>query len=110
MKLTPLILIFILCIGCGLQEGVIQKAPKSFLYFTGNTENAVVYIDSGTAIVLNPSSANDNNGNGQTNSSGQVLYEVSPGKHDIIIEKSNEVVVHRKVLLGNGITKEIQVP
>ena len=110
MKKTPLILIFILFIGCGLQESVIQKAPKSFLYFTGNTENAVVYIDGGTGIVLDASSANDNNGNAQTNSSGQILYEVSPGKHDIIIERSNEVVVHRKVLLGNGITKEIQVP
>ena len=110
MKLTPLILIFILCIGCGLQEGVMQKAPKSFLHFTGNTENAVVYIDGGAGIVLDSSSANDNNGNGQTNSIGQVLYEISPGKHDVLVEKSNEVVVHRKVLLGNGITKEIQVP
>ena len=110
MKKTPLILFFLLCIGCGLKEGVIQKEPRSFLYFTGNTENAMVYIDGGTAIVLDHSSDNDNNGNAQTNSSGQVLYEISPGKHDIIVERTNEVVVHRKVLLGNGITKEIQIP
>jgi len=110
MKITPLFLIFILCIGCGLQEGVIQKAPKSFLYFTGNTENAVVYIDGGPGIVLDSSNSSGNDANGQTNSSGRVLYEISHGKHDIVVKKSNEVVVHRKVLLGNGITKEIQIP
>ncbi len=97
--------------GCGLKEGVVQKEPKSFLWFTGNTQNAIVYVDDLAPIMLSErnSSASDQGGN-NTNRSGQVHYEISPGKHTIEIKKSGEEVVNRKVLLGKGITKEIKIP
>ena len=31
--------------GCGYQEGVVQKAERSFLKFTGDWTNATVQID-----------------------------------------------------------------
>lgn len=91
--------LLILCGGCGLQEGIVQKESKSSLWFTGNTQNAMVYIDD-----LAPISLNDNSG------FDPIYYEISPGKHSIVVKKSREEVVNRNVLLGSGITKEIQIP
>ena len=103
--------LLILCGGCGLKEGVVQKEPMSFLWFSGNTQNAIAYIDDLAPIILselrNSVSGEDEN---STNKSGQVHYEISPGKHTIVVKKSGEEVVNRKVLLGQGITKEIKIP
>ena len=100
-----------LCGGCGLKEGVVQKDEKSFLWFTGNTSNAIVYIDDLNPIMLNEKSSTSSNGDeDNTYKSSQVHYEISPGKHTIIVKKSGEEVVNRNILLGNGITKEIKIP
>jgi hypothetical protein len=89
----------LLCGGCGLKEGIVEKEPKSYLWFTGNLKNTTIYIDNLSPIILN-----------KENSSETVHYELSPGKHSIVVKKSGEVIVDRSVLLGNGITKEIQIP
>ncbi len=93
------LVLLMLCAGCGLQEGVVQKDPKSALWFTGNTENAIVFIDNLAPITL---SKNSNN--------AKIHYEISPGKHGVIVKKSGQEVVNRNVLLGSGITKEIPIP
>lgn len=93
------LVILSLCGGCGLKEGVVQKEPKSYLWFTGNTPKATVYIDD-----LNPIILNENRG------SDKIHYEISPGKHRIIVEKMGKEVVNRIVFLGNGIIKEIKIP
>lgn len=100
----------LLCGGCGLKEGVVQKAPKSFLWFTGDIDNATVYIDDLAPITLQNHIAAASDEDNNTNRTSQVHYEISPGKHSIVIRKSGEVIVDRSVLLGNGITKEIQIP
>ena len=84
--------------GCGLMEGVVQKDPKAFVWFSGNTENAIAYIDDLSPIMLSEQSDD------------QVHYEVSPGRHRIIVKKSGDEIVNRTVLLGDGITKEIRIP
>jgi hypothetical protein len=94
--------LIMLLVGCGLREDVVQKEPKSFLWFTGNIQNAVVYIDDLAPIVLT--------GEVKGKKRKQVHYAVSPGKHTIIVKKSGEEVVNRNLLLGSGITKEIQIP
>jgi hypothetical protein len=91
------LVIFLLCIGCGLKEGVVQKEPKSFLWFTGNTKDAIVYIDDLSPIILKENQA-------------KIHYEISPGKHSIVVKKMGEEVINRIVLFGNGITKEIEIP
>ena len=103
---------FILCVGCGLKEGVVQKDPKSFLWFTGDTDNVIVYIDDLEPIELNRTYfvKSENGEEKKKEKSENIHYEISPGKHRIIIKKSDKVVVNRIVLLGNGIIKEIQVP
>lgn len=90
----------LLC-SCGLTEGVIQKDPKSYFKFSGNTKNAMVYIDDLAPIALNTDENPDD---------WSTLYEISPGKHKIIVKKNGSVVVNRIVLLGSGITREINVP
>ena len=105
------LILLALCGGCGLKEGVVQKEPKSFLWFTGNTANAIVYIDDLRPLILDERSSNaSNEDENNANKKGQVHYEISPGKHTIVVKKSGEEVVNRNILLGNGITKEIQIP
>jgi hypothetical protein len=102
----------LLClVGCGYQHGVVQSSPKSYLWFTGNIDNAVVYIDDLEPFKLTGSYIVENeNGEEERHEKGVVHYEVSPGKHKIVVVKNNRKVVERIVLLGDGITKEIEVP
>lgn len=102
------LVILLLCVGCGLKEGVVQKEPKSYLWFTGNTKNAIVYIDDLSPIILNESHASEGDYNKEK--SDKIHYEISPGKHSIIVKKMGEEVVNRIVFLGDGITKEIKIP
>jgi hypothetical protein len=41
---------------------------------------------------------------------GRTLYQVKPGKHDIVVKKDGQVVVHRNLMIGAGATKEVRVP
>jgi hypothetical protein len=105
------LVILLLCVGCGLKEGVVQKEPKSFLWFTGNIQNAIVYIDDLSPIILNKSQASPGvEGGNSTEKSNEIHYEISPGKHLIVIKKMDKEVVNRILLLGNGITREIKIP
>ena len=88
--------IFLLCMGCGLKEGVVQKEAKSYLWFTGNTEDALVYIDD-----LDPIELGKNK---------EIHYKLTPGKHRVIVKKMGTKIVNRIVLLGSGIIKEIEIP
>jgi hypothetical protein len=105
------LIFLLLCGGCGLKEGVVQKESKSFLWFTGNTQNAIAYIDNLAPIDLNNKTyiASDEEEN-NTNRSKEIHYQISPGKYTIVIKRAGVVVVNRTILLGNGITKEIQIP
>jgi hypothetical protein len=94
----------ILCQGCGLTESVVEKERKSYVAFTGNIEGAVVYIDNLAPITLNQSSKDN------TEKVKKINYEISPGKHKIIVKKAGSEVVNRDLLLGNGIVKEIEIP
>lgn len=105
------VVLLLLIGGCGLKEGVVQKESKSFLWFTGDTHNAIVYIDDLNPITLNESSSSANSEvENNTNKSGQVHYQISPGKHSVVVKKSGQEVVNRNILLGSGTTKEIQIP
>ena len=91
--------LFLLLGACGYKEGIVQTSPGSYIKFTGNTLNAFAAIDGGMPFPVN--SAGDN---------GKVLlYRVSPGKHRITVERNNSVVLDREVLIGNGMTKEINL-
>ncbi|MCG8636789.1 MAG: hypothetical protein MI863_23350 [Desulfobacterales bacterium] len=105
MKLSKILvlLLFFFLFGCGLKEGVIQKDARSYLWFTGNTKDAIVLIDDLTPFNLN--TANEKESGAKTR-----YYEVAPGKHTIVVTRNNKEIVKRIVLLGDGITKEIQIP
>lgn len=91
------LVILLLLGGCGLKEGVVNKEQKSFLLFTGNTKNVTAHIDD-----LAPFTLKKRN--------GEIHYQLSSGKHSIIIKRAGVEIVNRNILLGNGITREIQIP
>ncbi len=107
--LISLVVLF-LTTSCGLKEGVVQKDQRSYLWFTGNTENATVYIDDLAPISLNVRVAERGTDENEKSVPSQINYALSPGKHVIVVKKDEIEVVNRKVLLGNGMTKEIQIP
>ena len=86
--------------SCGYKEGVIQPGDKSYLVFTGNTQNIQIIIDNNDSF---PAQTSVDNGSG-------THYQISPGKHLIVIKKGDGIVLQREILVGNGMTKEIQVP
>ena len=85
--------------ACGYKEGIIQSSSNSYLKFTGNTHNAFVSIDDSDPFPIRPTSDNGN----------IIHYQLSPGKHKITVKRNNNVVLNREVLIGKGMTKEINV-
>lgn len=81
--------------GCGYKEGVSTSAQESYLYFSGNTSNIEVSIDSGEQFSVKA---------GQTNQ-----YGVKPGKHLLEVFRDGKIIIKREVFLGDGIAKEIEV-
>ncbi|BBO79722.1 hypothetical protein DSCO28_02880 [Desulfosarcina ovata subsp. sediminis] len=110
-KWSSVVLIsMVIFLGCGLKEGVIQKDSQSYLLFTGNTQSAVAYIDDFNPINLTKKINSASENNGHTKYNKETLYEISPGKHKVIVKKDGNVIVERVLLLSGGITKEINIP
>jgi len=105
--MTRVVAVLLACsalVACGYQEGVIQKADMSYLKFIGNLPNAVVQIDEMPPFELkiSPNSTNPQNLN--------TLYQVSPGRHHIVVTRGGNLLVDRVVLLDNHATMEVQIP
>jgi len=99
--LIVLISCFLITVSsCGYKEGVIQPGNKSYLVFTGNTEDIQVTIDDNVPF----------SGQARVEEGKENLFQISPGKHMIVIRRGSEIVLQREIIIGNGMTKEIQVP
>ncbi len=81
--------------GCGYKEGVATAAQKSYLYFSGNTDNIRVSIDGGEKFSVKE---------GQNNQ-----YGIKPGKHLIEVYRDGAIIVKREVFVSDGIAKEIEI-
>lgn len=95
MRYFLLVLSFIAISGCGYKEGVTTAAQKSYLYFTGNTENVKVSVDGGKQFSVE--SGRDNQ------------YKIEPGKHVVKVYRDNEVVVEKLIFVGESVAKEIEL-
>ncbi len=81
--------------GCGYKEGVVTATQKSYLYFTGNTNDTVVSVDGGKKFNIKTGANNQ--------------YAVKPGKHLVEVYKDNRLIIKREVFISDGISKEIEV-
>lgn len=105
------LVLFIAITGCGsYHEGVVHEAPRSFLWFTGNTHNTFVLIDNGEPFELKKSYHIDEDTGRKVENKKVTHYQIAPGKHNIIVTKGDQVIVNRVIMIGNGMTKEIQIP
>jgi len=91
-----LFIVTVLFFGCGYREGTIQPDQQSYLVFTGNVEGSIATIDGGNPIELKTQE--------------RTLYQIKPGRHDIIVKNGSEIRVNRSVLINSGATKEIHIP
>lgn len=104
-KLICISLLLFFIVSCGYYEGVVQPTPKSYLTFMGNVDGAMATIDDTITLNLD----NELKGvEGQQIKS--VLFQIAPGKHKVIVTKMGREVVNRVILIGDGATKEIEVP
>ena len=101
---------FLFFFGCGYHEGVVQEDRKSYLWFTGETESAVVILDDIETFELKSSHYIDKETGERKKSTKLTHYQIAPGKHRLIVKKNDRVVVDRVLIIGNGITREIQIP
>ncbi|SHI83475.1 hypothetical protein ACQ0P8_05600 [Halodesulfovibrio aestuarii] len=91
--------IMALSVGCGRHTGITSPDQTAWLSFVGNTKGTAFVVDGGIPTVLSAHSEN-----------GGKLYQTTPGKHVIEVQRNNRVVVRRTVLIGGQQTKEIRVP
>jgi hypothetical protein len=106
MKILLPLFLFLFCIsGCGYKEGVLIKEPVSYLWFTGNVQQAFVKIDGKEPFEIGRWAAEQRSSEGNL-----VYYQIPPGKHRIIVEKNGKVVVDRILFVGNENIQEIQIP
>lgn len=105
------ILLVLVPAGCVYKEGIQQPDQKSYLWFTGRTTNAIAIIDEGDPINVEKGYYyNKQAASGKIDKKGRMLYQVKPGKHEIVVKLKDEIRVHRVVLIGSGETKEINIP
>jgi hypothetical protein len=100
IKIALIIILLSITSGCSYNtytSGVGSAEAISYLYFSGEIKGALVTIDDLPSFLV-------------TKAGIKNLYKVSPGKHVIIITKNEKVVVKRKILLGDGHEKEINIP
>ncbi len=97
-------LVLFLIISCGYYEGVVQPTPKSYLSFTGNVEGAIASVDNTVTLYL------DRELRAADGGKRTVLFQITPGKHNVIVTKMGREVVNRVVIVADGATKEIEVP
>lgn len=86
----------LLITACGYKEGAVSGSQKSYIFFTGVMKSVDVSIDGAAPFVAKI---------GETQ-----LYKVEPGKHNIKVMTNNHTVVERVIYVGNGTSKEIEVP
>jgi hypothetical protein len=86
-------------LSCGYQTGVIQKAEKGYIQFSGSwgLDEVIVKIDDGETFRPKPSDTS-------------TLFEITPGKHSIQIIRNNKVVIDRMIFLDSQATYEVKIP
>jgi hypothetical protein len=98
----------LILVSCGHREGVRQPDNLSYIWFSGNTDGAVAIIDGNESFKVDLTYINS--GGEKVKTDGKTLYEVKPGKHEILVKRNGEVVIHRVLMINLGATKEVRVP
>ncbi len=110
ISLVVALLVLAFCISaCGFKEGVVMPDNKSYLWFSGKSDDVTVTIDDQPSFDLSPSYYVDSQGNKKSKTT-PVHYEVDPGKHTIKLMRNGQAILERTLLLGNRMTTEIQIP
>lgn len=91
--------------ACGYQEGIVQKAEKSFIRFSGNLENVTIQIDDMTPFTLKSIADSEKN-----TTDDKKLYQVSPGRHSVKVYRGGNIIVNRILFIDNHATTEVIIP
>lgn len=83
--------------ACGYNEGVRVTEQSSFVYFTGDAIGVLATVGEGETFTVDKL--------GERN-----VYKVATGKQRVIVRRAGVVVIDRVVLLGDGHSKEFNVP
>jgi hypothetical protein len=96
-KLSLVILVATALSACGYNTGIRSTEQSSFIYFTGNAQGTSATVGDDVPFTVEKL--------GERN-----LYKVASGKQRIVVRRAGVVVVERVVLLGDGQSKEFNIP
>jgi len=99
---------FLILVSCGHREGVRQPDNLSYIWFSGNTDDTVAIIDGNESFKVDLTYINSEGE--KVKKDGKTLYEVKPGKHEILVKRNGEIIIHRVLMISPGATKEVRVP
>jgi len=113
MKKNATIIVFLLFLlfisGCGFKETVVQPDTQGYIWFSGNTYGTTATIDNLSEFNIESNFYRDNRGE-KVKKSGKALYEVKPGRHEVVVKRNKDIIVHRVIMVSAGATKEVRVP
>jgi hypothetical protein len=96
ISLTMFLVMLVAACG-GSNHGAYTSEQVAVIYFSGAAKGAQVTVGEGEMFVVDKQ--------GERNS-----YKVAAGKQKVVIKKDGVIVVDRLVLLGDGQSKEFNVP
>lgn len=83
--------------GCQqANQGVISRAPVAYLSFEGNMAGISIFLDGDRMPDVK---AGENN-----------LLKIAPGRHLLRIERDGQLLVERRLFVGDGQTQVIAIP
>lgn len=101
-KFLFLCMTFFFAVSCAMHEGAVQRASKSYFKFSGNLAGAMASVDDNAPFALIKPDTNTSPEN--------FAYQVSPGKHTLVVSRDGVVVVKRVLFLEDHGTMEVIVP
>jgi hypothetical protein len=102
--LIAIALLSMLLQGCyyGHRESNTQQSNECYIMFVGDLNNVSVSIDEQEFAPI-PGKADDPR-------AAQHKYRIKPGNHMILAERDGNLVLQKKIYIGQGETREVRIP
>ncbi len=105
MKALFMLLVIMMVTACGSFKSVTQLEESTYIQFVGNPKGVVFTLDKATQVNLGEDTKSfDLNGKTITK------IVITPGEHEVKLERGGQLLMHRKLFVSEGNATEITIP